>query len=91
MLLDSGSGTMKRLAEAGVTLDTLDRVFYTHYHIDHVLDLPGICLVSGVTPNAELLKAAAKHDVVLLVSPDDLFETCGRLYAYLKEQTAETA
>lgn len=42
VLLDSGSGTTKRLAEAGVSLDTLDRVFYTHYHLDHFLDLPGL-------------------------------------------------
>jgi len=42
VLFDSGSGTLKRMAEAGVSPDTLDRVFYTHYHIDHFMDLPSL-------------------------------------------------
>ena len=39
ILLDAGAGTMQRLHAAGASFLTLDRVFLTHYHIDHCLDL----------------------------------------------------
>lgn len=42
VLFDAGSGTLVRLARAGVTLDRLDRVFFTHYHLDHLMDLPSL-------------------------------------------------
>lgn len=41
-LLDAGPGTLKRLVEIGVTYQTLDRVFLTHLHPDHSLDLVSI-------------------------------------------------
>ena len=41
-LLDAGPGTLKRLVEVGVTYQTLDRVFLTHLHPDHSLDLVSI-------------------------------------------------
>lgn len=40
LLLDGGSGTLCQLVRVGVSLDALDRVFYTHYHPDHVGDFP---------------------------------------------------
>jgi ribonuclease BN (tRNA processing enzyme) len=40
LLLDGGTGTLHQLVRAGVRLDTLDRVLYTHYHPDHVGDFP---------------------------------------------------
>ncbi len=39
LLLDGGTGTLHQLVRAGVSLDSLDRVLYTHYHPDHVGDL----------------------------------------------------
>jgi ribonuclease BN (tRNA processing enzyme) len=42
LLFDSGPGTLKRLTEVGVTYQHLDRIFYTHYHPDHCLDLVSI-------------------------------------------------
>jgi len=41
-LLDAGPGTLKRLVELGVTYQTLDRVWLTHLHPDHSLDLASI-------------------------------------------------
>jgi ribonuclease BN (tRNA processing enzyme) len=35
LLFDSGAGTMRRLLEAGVTIDRLSYVFYSHLHPDH--------------------------------------------------------
>jgi ribonuclease BN (tRNA processing enzyme) len=40
LLLDGGTGTLHQLVRAGMTLDALDRVLYTHYHPDHVGDFP---------------------------------------------------
>jgi hypothetical protein len=51
--------------------------------VAELMDVPSICLVNGVEPNPELLRAASEHGVVLVVSPVDLFATCGRLYECL--------
>ena len=42
LLLDAGAGTLQRLHQAGVPFAELDRIFLTHYHIDHCLDLVSI-------------------------------------------------
>ena len=39
LLLDAGPGTAQRLHAAGASLFDLDRIFLTHYHLDHCLDL----------------------------------------------------
>ena len=42
VVLDAGPGTMQRLARVGVTHLNLDRVFLTHFHPDHCLDVVSI-------------------------------------------------
>jgi len=42
LLLDAGAGTLQRLAALGAPWQQLDRVFLTHFHIDHCLDLASI-------------------------------------------------
>jgi len=42
LVFDSGPGTLKRLVEIGVTYLDLDRIFLTHFHPDHCLDLVSI-------------------------------------------------
>jgi len=39
VLLESGSGTLYRLAKTGVGIDAIDAVCYTHHHPDHISDL----------------------------------------------------
>jgi len=39
VLFDAGAGTLQRLHHLGVTFLQLDRVFITHFHPDHCLDL----------------------------------------------------
>jgi ribonuclease BN (tRNA processing enzyme) len=39
LLLDAGPGTLQRLHRAGVTFLDVDRLFLTHFHVDHCLDL----------------------------------------------------
>lgn len=42
VLLDAGAGTLQRLQQAGVPFAELDRIFLTHFHVDHCLDLVSI-------------------------------------------------
>ena len=42
VLLDAGAGTLQRLHAAGAPWQELDRVFLTHFHLDHCLDLASI-------------------------------------------------
>ena len=40
LVFDSGPGTWFRLTEAKVDFRDIDAVFYTHMHLDHILDYP---------------------------------------------------
>jgi ribonuclease BN (tRNA processing enzyme) len=39
VLIDSGSGTLRRLLEVGITYNDIDLLLYTHIHPDHISDL----------------------------------------------------
>ena len=39
IVLDMGSGTLGRMAEAGIDWRKIDAVFISHFHPDHCLDL----------------------------------------------------
>lgn len=39
LLFDAGPGTLQRLSAVGVSPFQLDRIFLTHYHVDHCLEL----------------------------------------------------
>ena len=45
LLFDCGRGATLRLAQAGVPIGSVARVFLTHLHSDHVLALPDLLLV----------------------------------------------
>ena len=42
VLLDAGAGSLQRLQAIGAPWAELDRIFLTHFHIDHCLDLVSI-------------------------------------------------
>jgi hypothetical protein len=49
------------------------------------MDVPAICLVGGLKPDAEFVSAAESHGTVVMASPAGMFETCGRIYQCLLE------
>lgn len=42
ILLDAGAGTLQRLAASGAPWQQIDRIFLTHFHLDHCLDLASV-------------------------------------------------
>jgi hypothetical protein len=49
-----------------------------------LMDVPAVCFLRGVEPDEALARAAAARGTALLVSPADMFETCGRIWAWLE-------
>lgn len=48
-----------------------------------LMDCKAICLLNQTAPQEAVIQAAKAQGTALLVSPDGLFETCGRLYRVL--------
>ena len=46
LLIDSGSGTLRRMLEVGITYREVDILLYTHIHPDHISDLVPILFAS---------------------------------------------
>ena len=71
LLFDLGPGTLARLALAGVSHQELRRVFVSHLHSDHVLDLVTLLQASNATPGwrrEEPLELYGCHGLTKLVS-----------------------
>lgn len=54
--------------------------------VAQLMDIPGICLVNGQEPDADMLAAAQEHGTTLMVSARGLFETCGRIHRALTKE-----
>ncbi|MFQ5709563.1 MAG: MBL fold metallo-hydrolase, partial [bacterium] len=50
ILLDGGTGTLRRCLDVGVDYREIDKIFYTHLHPDHVMDLVPFLFASKYTP-----------------------------------------
>jgi ADP-heptose:LPS heptosyltransferase len=73
------------LAQSGGTsLVVTNLVGSSLLRVAELMDIPAICLVSNAEPEPAMREAAGRQGIVLLVSPADMFETCGRLYRVLK-------
>jgi ribonuclease BN (tRNA processing enzyme) len=55
VLFDSGPGTMRQLSRIGIDYNDLDAVCYTHFHADHIGDLPALLFAtkSPVDPRVD--------------------------------------
>ena len=51
--------------------------------VAELMDVPGICFVNDVEPEADVVDLARRNGTLLLVSPAGVFETCGLIYQYL--------
>jgi ribonuclease BN (tRNA processing enzyme) len=50
ILLDGGTGTLQRCLRAGISYQEVDRVFYTHLHPDHTIELVPFLFATRHTP-----------------------------------------
>lgn len=50
ILLDCGTGILRRMAEAGIDYKTIDAICLTHFHPDHISDLAPFFLAVQYTP-----------------------------------------
>ena len=48
ILVDAGPGVMRRLSEAGLAVDRIERTIITHLHSDHTLGLPDVIYTGWV-------------------------------------------
>ena len=44
LLFDCGRGTLLRLAQAGIPITGINKLFITHLHSDHIVDIPDLYL-----------------------------------------------
>lgn len=50
-LFDAGYGFLARLVESGLPMDAVSKLFLTHLHSDHVVDLPALMLLPWSAPS----------------------------------------
>ena len=51
-LFDAGRSCMERLVRAGLPMDAVSKLFITHLHSDHVIDIPDLMLSPWSAPSA---------------------------------------
>lgn len=50
-VFDSGPGALKSLINAGVDCISLDFIFYTHFHLDHISELAAVLFAAKIPPD----------------------------------------
>jgi len=48
-----------------------------------LMDIPAICLLHGIVPDDDFIKALGRIGTILMSSPYGMFETCGHLFQFL--------
>ncbi len=51
-LLDSGPGTLRQMLHAGITINDIDTIVYSHFHADHTADLVPFIFALKYSPGA---------------------------------------
>lgn len=73
LLLDSGSGTMRRLLEAGIDFKEVDYLLYSHFHPDHTADLVPFLFASNYGSEE------ARTRTLAIIGPDGMLGFYGKL------------
>ena len=90
-LFDSGSGTLNHIAAAGVNYKTIENVFYTHLHVDHVTDLLPLLFARKYDP---LIEEPAKLNIygpIGLIEYLNKLEAIGGNWVYSQNKTINVA
>ncbi|MFQ5963152.1 MAG: MBL fold metallo-hydrolase [Candidatus Scalinduaceae bacterium] len=74
LLIDSGSGTLKKLTEASSSYKEIDYAIYTHFHPDHVVDLISLLFALRI-PNNDVNK---KLTIIGPTGMNDLYQNLSR-------------
>jgi ribonuclease BN (tRNA processing enzyme) len=61
LLLDGGSGSLRKLAQAGIDYRAIDHLFYTHLHPDHTGDLVPFLFAQRYIPGATRTRDLMLH------------------------------
>lgn len=72
LLFDCGRGASMRLVQAGIPLNSVTDVFFTHHHFDHNCDFPYFFLTSWVLGRAMPMKVMGPRGTRAFC--DDLFQ-----------------
>jgi len=58
--------------------------------IAELMDVPGVCFVGGVVPDAEIVELAQANRTFVMVSPAGVYETCALIYNVLAAERPPT-
>ncbi|WCK54424.1 ribonuclease Z [Aneurinibacillus sp. Ricciae_BoGa-3] len=67
ILIDSGEGTQVTMKELGWGFKSIEAIFFTHYHADHIAGLPGLMLAIGNAGRVEPLMLAGPPGLKTIV------------------------
>ena len=52
MLLDTGPGTLHQMLKAGITINDIDLIIYSHFHVDHTAEMAPFIFASMYAPES---------------------------------------
>ncbi|MCS7126240.1 MAG: MBL fold metallo-hydrolase [Aigarchaeota archaeon] len=97
VLLDIGPGTIEKLRRRNVNPNTISRIFITHLHLDHVLDLPAIIKIrlfdevggpNPAPPNLDVYgPVGLRNFLYKMISPEGVYSYLSEMmkyYSYLR-------
>ncbi|MBN2323713.1 MAG: hypothetical protein JXQ30_08260 [Spirochaetes bacterium] len=59
------------------------------FRIAQLMEVPGICLLNGVSVEKQMVDLAVQNGTCVLVSYEGMYETCGRIWGcLLKEESS---
>ena len=74
---------------SGETLLVTNLVNLQMIRMTELMEVPGICFVDGIELAPDIVELADKDNILLMVSPLGVFETCGLIYQLLAREHRE--